>query len=222
MKPKGLPTNGFWIYLIVNSINGKIYVGKTKRPYHRCHQYLYDFENRNLGHINDHLFNAFSKYGINNFHMILWEKCENDIHTAQRELFWIDQFNTTNRKKGYNLRRDSQTGMIVHRETSDKISNRLKAEWKNGIRKEHSQKLKDKWEENPERKKQQAELFRKYKTKWEYLLYFSDFPLLVDYQTLKIFGLHNAIANFHRDKSDTVHHKGWKITRVRKINGSPI
>lgn len=41
---------------------------------------------------------------------------------SERELAWMDFYNTTNRNCGYNLRRDSSTRMIVHPETIAKMS----------------------------------------------------------------------------------------------------
>ena len=47
------------IYVIKNSINGKIYVGKSKNCYKRLHQHLTDIkiDNRNYNE-NSHLLNA--------------------------------------------------------------------------------------------------------------------------------------------------------------------
>ena len=47
------------IYVIKNSLNGKVYVGKSKNCYKRLHQHLTDikYENRNYNE-NPHLLNA--------------------------------------------------------------------------------------------------------------------------------------------------------------------
>lgn len=217
MKPENLPKDGFWVYMIVNRINMKVYIGKTKRPYHRCHQYVYDFRERALGHLNDHLFNAMRSYGIDNFEMFMLEKCENELTLSERELAWIDAFNSTNRNKGYNFRRDSQTGMIVHPETSKKISANLKQQWKDGVRNQHSEKLKANWDNNPSRRLEQSKLFKKYRTKWKYLIFFSEVPFEADYEMLKVLGMRNIIATFHKSRNNSVTFKGWKVERV--LNG---
>ena len=51
------------IYVIKNSINGKIYVGKSKNCYYRLHQHMTDIkiDNRNYNE-NPHLLNAVKKY----------------------------------------------------------------------------------------------------------------------------------------------------------------
>lgn len=215
MKPENLPKNGFWIYMIVNRNNMKLYIGKTKRPYHRCHQYIYDFRERAIGHLNNHLFNAMKLHGIENFDMVMLEQCENENSLAERELAWIDAFDSTNRRKGYNLRRDSQTGMIVHTETSKKISANLKQQWKDGVRSQHSDKLKASWVTNPSRRIEQSKLFKNNRTKWKYLIFFSETPFEADYEMLKALGMHSIMSTFHRANSNVGTFKGWKVERVR-------
>lgn len=63
------------IYVIKNSINGKIYVGKSKNCYYRLHQHMSDIkiDNRNRNE-NPHLLNAVKKYGKDNFEYYLVEK----------------------------------------------------------------------------------------------------------------------------------------------------
>lgn len=214
-----LPKVDFWIYIIVCSINGKIYVGKTKRMYKRYHQYRYAFENNIRGHINDHLMNAMIKYGFNSFKMIPWEKCNDPDHLAQRELFWIDLLQSTDRDKGYNLRKDSSSGMITHAETRIKISERLKVEWSKGLRNDHADKLKMSWQNDPKRHVEQSKLLSKIKTKWKYLIYFDSEPIECNFETLKILKMSSVIANFSKQKTNVTKFKGWKIERV-PVNGS--
>lgn len=215
MNPVNLPRDGHWIYLIVNSVNGKVYVGKTRRMYHRCHQYIYDFRERAIGHINNHLFNAMKKHGIDQFEMHPWEHCETDEHASVRELFWMDHFDATSRAKGYNLRRDSQGGMVTHAETSEKIRANLRAQWASGSRDGHGEKLKANWANNPQRGKAQSAMFKKYKTKYLYVMWRDDEePMIVDYERLRGLGLGSALSSFKRSGSDTIELKGNYIRRV--------
>ena len=102
MNPKNLPRSG-GIYCIRNTLNDKRYIGRTKSFYRRCHQYIYDFKNRSIGHLNDYLYNAMLKYGLDSFVFEIVEHCEFSIQ-PDRELYWIKTFNTTDRDFGYNIR----------------------------------------------------------------------------------------------------------------------
>lgn len=216
MEPNHLLRNRPCIYGIQNRVNGKIYVGKTKCIYKRCHQYIYDFKNRSIGHLNNHLYNAMVKYGIDNFTMFPLDFC--DLYgLAERELFWIEQFRATQRQHGYNLRCDSSTGMIVHEETRQKISANLKRQWSDGIRDQHSEKMRESWSNNPERRSAQGKIFSRLKTKWEYVI---DGTAL-NYAELKVMGLQNVIAQFYRSKHDIVTFKGLVISR-RPYGGSNV
>lgn len=216
MKPIIALKNRPLIYAITNTINGKTYVGKTKCIYRRCYQYLYDFDKRAIGHINDYLYNAMVKYGIDSFEMIPLEFASVD-KLAERELWWMNHLDTLNRKKGYNLRADSSTGMITHQITSEKISARLKKEWADGKRSGHADKLREKWK-NPERKKQQSELCSKIKTKYVYdIITPQGATETCSYKQLVSYSLGSVLSSFHRKKTDTVTIKGYVITR-RSVN----
>lgn len=203
------------IYSILNKVNGKIYVGKTKCLYRRCHQYLGAFKNKSQGKINQYLLNSFEKYGIDNFEMLPIEFC--DISKIdERELYWISELRTTEKSKGYNLRLDSSTGMITHRRTSEKISNNLKKQWAAGVRDSHSDKLKESWKNNPQRKIIQSELFTKYKTKYCYVIHLPDSSCLVlNYKGLKSMKLHTSVLScFNRHSGNKHLCKGYSVERV--------
>lgn len=53
------------IYKIVNTINGKRYVGSGINLYKRIQQHLYGFKNGT--HSNQHLLSAWNKYGADSF-----------------------------------------------------------------------------------------------------------------------------------------------------------
>ena len=59
------------IYKIVNKLDGKYYVGSTKDFDTRWKEHIYDLD-RNIHH-NNHLQNAWNKYGKNNFEFIIVE-----------------------------------------------------------------------------------------------------------------------------------------------------
>ena len=87
-----------YIYLITNTLNGKQYVGKT----------LYSIQTRWNQHKKDccrprinkrPLYDAFNKYGIENFKIELIEECDADS-VDEREEYWIANLDTYS--NGYN------------------------------------------------------------------------------------------------------------------------
>lgn len=83
-----------YIYKITNKINGKIYIGKTSLP---------KIEDRMQQHIRDSkkarcekrpLYDAFNKYGIENFTIEEIEQVANDDIASQREQYWIKNLRT--------------------------------------------------------------------------------------------------------------------------------
>jgi len=216
MKPNKFLQRRTGIYGIRNITNDKIYIGKTKCMYKRCHQYVYDFRDRNIGHINDYLFNAMSKVGIENFEFFPLEFCSIK-ETAERELFWMVKLKSTDRNHGYNLRMDSSTGMITSSETSKKISENLKKQWASGVRDDHAEKLREKWASDPERKRKQGESFRQIKTKYEYEVHHPDGVVeSCLYSRLVELKIKNVITNFHRQNSNDVMCNGFRVIRFNK------
>lgn len=212
------------IYVIKNSINGKIYVGKSKNCYKRLHQHLSDIkiDNRNYNE-NPYLLNAFKKYGNENFECYILEKIiESDINTlenllSERELYWMKELDSLNKDKGYNLRWDSQGKCFCSEETSKKISNRLKKEWETGIRSDHSNKMKNYWENNQNRKNQQREIMSKNKTKWTYIIYDPDGNLITDkgtYENLKLLNITSALTAFSKHKNNDIITKKYRVIRI--------
>lgn len=86
-----------YIYKIVNNINGKVYVGKTKSPAERCNSHFREYKNKNN---NKTLYKAMRKYGEQNFEFRIIEKCE-DAFWEEREKYWIAYYNSL--KDGYNM-----------------------------------------------------------------------------------------------------------------------
>lgn len=217
MKPNKFLKNRSGIYGIRNLVNDKIYIGKTKCMYRRCHQYIYDFKNRNIGHLNDYLYNAINKIGIENFEFfpLQFDKLSN---LSSLELAWMVQLNSTDRNHGYNIRMDSSTGMITSGETSEKISNNLRRQWANGVRDTHGQKLSENWANNPDRKKEQSILMSKNKTKYEYDIHSPNgiIEKSCGYKRLLELDLKNVISQFHRKNSNDVFYKGFRVIRFNK------
>lgn len=155
-----------------------------------------------------------TKYGIKNFEMFVLEFCDLN-RTPEQEVYWIDFFKSTDRKLGYNLREDSDGGMITSEETSIKISNNLKTQWASGLRSDHSEKMKNSWEGNTFRKLQQSDLLRKIKTKYVYDITLPNGETEKDcrYSRVKDLNLVSILSAFYRQDKNTVTVKNHTITR---------
>jgi group I intron endonuclease len=83
------------IYKIVNSVNGKVYIGYTKNFDKRLNEHKQDSKR-----FNTKFYKAIKKYGWNNFtHTILCQSlCE--THIKELEVYFISEHNSY--KKGYN------------------------------------------------------------------------------------------------------------------------
>ena len=132
------------IYCIENTVNQKKYIGKTINLYNRLHQHLQSIR-KNSKDANRHLKNAFNKYGEDVFIAYIIEELPVDeIQLRDRELYYIQHYNTTHRDYGYNLRLDSDTPNIVHAETRKLISDRVKGENNPNYNHKWTQEMKDK------------------------------------------------------------------------------
>lgn len=90
------------IYLIINKINYKRYIGQSINSFHgrytNCKKWY------NSSSINRHLSYAIEKYGSENFEIriICYNQSENALNCW--EDFYIEYFQTCNQKYGYNIR----------------------------------------------------------------------------------------------------------------------
>jgi group I intron endonuclease len=204
------------IYCIRNNKTGKVYIGKAKSIYDRISSHNSGLNKKDLERDNEYFIRAYHKYGDSSFEYFVLEYLPLDENLiAERELYWIKTFDSTNSLKGYNLRTDSDSRMIVHEKTSKKISKRLKKEWKSGIRKDHGQKLSENWKNNPNRKIQQSKILSNIKTKYVYLLYDLNNILLetCNYEKLKELKLQNSLTTFCKKNSNIIKFKSYIIER---------
>jgi group I intron endonuclease len=199
------------IYCIRNVINKKVYIGKSKNIHARIILHISALNKKHIKNENPHLINSWHKYGRTNFEYFVLEQTIGEEQTAIRELYWMKLFDSLNKDKGYNLRSDSDSKMIVHKTTSIKISKRLTQEWKSGIRKDHGKKLSDNWKSTPDRNKLQSKVMSKTLTKYKYKIENN----IYDYQDLVKLGYKNVIADFYRKKSNIVPFKGVTIERIK-------
>jgi group I intron endonuclease len=87
-----------YIYKIVNSINGKCYIGQSIKPIEKRFKRHIDDAMKNK--LDTHFARAIRKYGPSCFHLELIEICTNQIELTQREIYWIKYFNSI--EDGYN------------------------------------------------------------------------------------------------------------------------
>lgn len=81
------------IYKITNTINGKSYIGQSTNIYKRWEREKADSRNVSSRSYEYPLMRAFRKYGIKNFNFEIIEECNNE-ELNQREVYWIDYFDT--------------------------------------------------------------------------------------------------------------------------------
>lgn len=177
MKTSKLHENVCGIYCIRNTVNQKVYIGKSINIRQRMYGHIGSLNSKNVKEENQHFINAWWKYGSNKFEYLILEildKNQENIEniSKDKELFWMDYYESFNREKGYNLRRDSSTKMIVHDETKIKnsISQKLRfSKFTKEEKQQWGQTSSNFWKNNPEIKKQMSEKLSNIQTK--YLIY---------------------------------------------------
>lgn len=204
------------IYCIRNTVNNKVYIGKSKNIYNRIIQHCHKLKIKDADE-NPFLIKSWHKYGRSSFEYFVIEYLElNEKLVAERELYWMQHFKSLDKNYGYNLRCDSDSKMIVHESTSKKISERLKKEWAEGVRSEHAKKVSKAWTSNPERMRLQSIEWSKTLTKYTYNIYTLNNILLetCNYKRLKELHLQNVIAAFYRKQTNIIKFKNLLIERI--------
>ena len=123
------------IYKITNLVNGKVYIGSTNDYLARFREHRTELK-RNV-HFNTHLQSAYNKYGVQNFKFEVIEFIENLENLPltefkhlleEREEFYIQLYESTDREKGYNVRIkcDTSLGMKWSEESKRKFSEKKK------------------------------------------------------------------------------------------------
>jgi len=108
------------VYKTTNLLNNKSYIGKDMH------------NNANYLGSGKALINAIKKYGKDNFKKEIIEECNDTIHLAEREEYWIKFFNAVEDSNYYNICYNSHpplaTGREVSNETRKKISDAQKGD----------------------------------------------------------------------------------------------
>lgn len=155
MKSNILDKGKCGIYVIQNTTNNKVYVGKSIDIHRRIKSHITLLNNKSLDE-NRYLISSWHKYGRNSFIYYVVEYIDFDISLLrERELYWILHFNSTDKNKGYNLRLDSSSNMIVHEETRKLMSHKGKERYLNNpeLKVKIGSRSSEFWKNNPETKK---------------------------------------------------------------------
>lgn len=112
------------IYCIEHIESGKKYIGKSKNIKTRWHGHKSMLRAEACRKdCNRYLYHAVKKYGLDSFKFWVVEALEmSDSILSERELYWMDYYESCDRQHGYNLRRDSSSGMEVHADTRKLLS----------------------------------------------------------------------------------------------------
>ena len=129
------------IYIITNTINDKVYVGQAQDLYIRTKHHISDERNPLLK-------KAFKKYGLDKFTINVLEKCEIE-KLDDREQYWMDYYEVTNKDKGYNIcpiagsTRGVKKSQEERKQMSERASQRI-GDLNPFYGKEHSEETKEK------------------------------------------------------------------------------
>lgn len=121
------------VYIIINLIDGKYYVGQSLDVYNRLRQHKQDLSQGM--HDNPYLQNSFTKHGSSNFSFELLEDYSEEFLLSM-EHYWCNLLNSHDRSYGYNIRPTHPHGKCHHSaETVEKITTKMRNKTKEHISK---------------------------------------------------------------------------------------
>ena len=175
------------IYCIRNIINNKVYIGKSINIYYRIKNHIGALNGKIRKHENEYLINSWHKYGKENFEYFVIEYLDKEESLlSERELHWINYYNSTNSSKGYNLRLDVKSKCIVSNSTREKLRIATNKRFENIEEREKvSKRSKKFWKENPNILKEMSKKLSEIKLKYKILQYTKEMILIKEYNSVK-------------------------------------
>lgn len=173
------------VYCITCIVNNKKYIGCSKNIYSRINNHKYSLEKQSLKQENQYFIDDFKKYGYEKFNYEVLEYTSENL--KDKEFYYINLYNTINREKGYNLRRDnSKNGMIALEETRKKYSEAQRERFSKKEERDKIGKRSSKfWKENPNIKERMADKVSKALTKYKILQYTKDGEFIKEWNRVK-------------------------------------
>jgi len=133
----------FYIYKITNSINTKIYIGRTKQPSYRRRQHVSSaincYNKKQLTKIQQ----AIKELGHKNFIFEVFEECGNYAESCEREIYWINFYKSNEDEFGYNEKVSDCGGVILSEDSRKKLSFRMTGNKNHRFGKKISKDIKD-------------------------------------------------------------------------------
>jgi len=96
-----------YLYKIINLLNHKVYIGQSIHETERWRQHKYF--GRNPEKTGQYIHRAISKYGIENFQYEVIAMCRSSEDTNELEVQLINQYDSRNPLKGYNVASGGET-----------------------------------------------------------------------------------------------------------------
>ena len=99
------------IYLILNTINNKVYIGSSINIESRWYEHKWKL-NKNR-HGSKHLQATWNKYGKENFEFKIIEEILDKTKLIEREQYWLDFYKSYIRENGYNIRSIANSNLRI-------------------------------------------------------------------------------------------------------------
>jgi len=112
-----------YIYKITNTVNGKVYIGKSVDPKARWSKHISNAKRKPKDQF-FYLQASINKYGEDSFSLDIIDECESAEVAYSREIYWIDYYKSKDPKIGMNLTigGDGSRGHTLSAEARKRIS----------------------------------------------------------------------------------------------------